>query len=111
MLRSIVFALCAAIGLAATASAQDAKLAKGAQVYADQKCAMCHSIGDKGNKKGPLDDVASKYSLEELRAWIVDAKGMTAKTNAPRKPLMNNYTLPKEDLDALVAYMASLKKK
>ena len=111
MLRSIVLALCAAIGLAATASAQDAKIAKGAQVYADQKCAMCHSIGDKGNKKGPLDGVASKYSVDELRAWIVDAKGMTAKTNAPRKPFMNNYTLPKEDLDALVAYLASLKKK
>ena len=111
MLRPIVFAVCAAVGLAATASAQDAKIAKGVQVYADQKCAMCHSIGDKGNKKGPLDDVASKYSLDELRAWIVDAKGMTAKTNAPRKPFMNNYTLPKEDLDALVAYMASLKKK
>ena len=111
MLRSIVFALCAAVGLAATASAQDAKIVKGAQVYADQKCAMCHSIGDKGNKKGPLDDVASKYTVDELRAWIVDAKGMTAKTNAPRKPFMNNYTLPKEDLDTLVAYMASLKKK
>jgi mono/diheme cytochrome c family protein len=111
MLRSIVFALGAAVGLAATASAQDAKIAKGAQVYADQKCAMCHSIGDKGNKKGPLDDVASKYSVDELRAWIVDAKGMTVKTNAPRKPFMNNYNRPKEDLDALVAYMASLKKK
>lgn len=111
MLRSIVFALCAAVGLAATASAQDAKIAKGAQVYADQKCAMCHSIGDKGNKKGPLDGIAGKYSQDELRAWIVDAKGMTAKTNAPRKPFMNNYSLPKEDLDALVAYMASLKKK
>jgi mono/diheme cytochrome c family protein len=111
MLRSIVFALCAAVGVAATASAQDAKIAKGEQVYAAQKCAMCHSIADKGNKKGPLDGVASKYSADELRAWIVDAKGMTAKTNAPRKPFMNNYALPKEDLDALVAYMASLKKK
>ena len=111
MFRSIVWALCAAVGLAATASAQDAKVAKGTQVYADQKCAMCHSIGDKGNKKGPLDGVASKYSADELRAWIVDAKGMTAKTSAPRKPFMNNYNLPKEDLDALVAYMATLKKK
>jgi mono/diheme cytochrome c family protein len=111
MFRSIIFAVCAAVGLAATASAQDAKIAKGAQVYADQKCAMCHSIGDTGNKKGPLDGVASKYTLDELRAWIVDAKGMTAKTNAPRKPFMNNYTLPKEDLDALVAYMAALRKK
>jgi hypothetical protein len=35
---------------------------------------------------------------------------MTAKTKAPRKPEMKNYTLPKEDLEALVAYMASLKK-
>jgi mono/diheme cytochrome c family protein len=111
MLRSIVIALCVAVGLAATASAQDAKIAKGVQVYADQKCAICHSIGDKGNKKGPLDDVASKYTLDELRAWIVDAKGMTVKTKAPRKPFMNNYTLPKDDLEALVAYMASLKKK
>ena len=111
MTRSMVFAFLGVVAFAAAASAQDAKIAKGIQVYADQKCAMCHSIGDKGNKKGPLDDVASKYSTEELRAWIVDAKGMTAKTKAPRKPLMNNYALPKEELDALVAYMASLKKK
>jgi len=111
MLRPIIFALCAAVGLAVTASAQDANTAKGAKVYADHKCAMCHSIGDAGNKKGPLDGVASKYTVDELRAWIVDAKGMTAKTNAARKPFMSNYTLPKEDLDALVAYMATLKKK
>ena len=110
MLRSMVLAVCAAIGLAASASAQDGKIAKGIQVYADQKCAMCHSVGDKGNKKGPLDEVGGKYALEELRAWIVDAKGMTVKTNAPRKPFMNNYNLPKDELDALVAYMASLKK-
>jgi mono/diheme cytochrome c family protein len=79
-------------------------------VYADQKCALCHSIGEKGNKKGPLDAVASKYSVDDLRAWIVDAKGMTAKTKAPRAPAMKNYALPKEDVDALVAYMATLKK-
>lgn len=37
---------------------------------------------------------------------------MTKKTTAERKPAMRAYpNLPKEDLDALVAYMASLKKK
>jgi hypothetical protein len=72
---------------------------------------MCHSIGDKGNKKGPLDEVGTTRTLDELRAWIVDAKGMTVKTKAPRKPEMKNYDLPKADLDALVAYMATLKKK
>ena len=98
---------------AASAGAQtaDAKIAKGMQLYADQKCALCHSIGDKGNKKGPLDDVGARLSLEELRQWVVDAKAMTAKTKAPRKPEMKNYVLPKDDVDAIVGYMATLKKK
>jgi mono/diheme cytochrome c family protein len=95
--------------MAAPAAAQDAKVAHGAKVYADQKCATCHSIGDKGNKKGPLDEVASKLTAEEIREWIVDAKGMTAKTKSTRKPLMRSYNLPKEDVDALVAYMMTLK--
>ena len=110
MIRTLSIAAFAAAFLATTAHAQDAKVTKGAQVYADQKCSICHSIGDKGNKKGPLDGVGAKYSADDLRAWIVDAKAMTAKTKAPRKPEMKNYALPKEDVDALVAYMASLKK-
>jgi hypothetical protein len=36
---------------------------------------------------------------------------MTAKTNAPRKPQMKTYTLPKDDVDALVAYLSPMKKK
>ncbi len=110
MLRSVIVGIIIGVGVAVTASAADDKVAKGEKVYADQKCAMCHSIGDKGNKKGPLDGVGTKLSAKELEQWVVDAKGMTVKTNAPRKPEMKNYTLPKEDLDALVAYMASLKK-
>ena len=98
------------LGMAANAVAQDAKVAQGEKVYADQKCALCHSIGDKGNKKGPLDGVASKLKADEIRGWIVDAKGMTAKTKAPRKPEMKAYTLPAADADALVAYLATLKK-
>jgi mono/diheme cytochrome c family protein len=110
MFRSVA-CLVVVLGWAGLAVAgDDAKVTKGTQVYADQKCALCHSIGEKGNKKGPLDGVASKYSVDDLRAWIVDAKGMTAKTKAPRAPAMKNYQLPKEDVDALVAYMATLKK-
>jgi mono/diheme cytochrome c family protein len=88
----------------------DAKL--GEKIYAEQKCQMCHSIGGKGNAKGPLDDVGSRLSADELRQWIVDAPGMTAKTKAARKPLMKSYpSLSKEQVDALVAYMQTLKKK
>jgi mono/diheme cytochrome c family protein len=91
-----------------TAAAQDA--VAGAKVFADQKCNLCHSIGGKGNAKGPLDDVGSKLSAADIRAWIEDATGMTAKTNATRKPAMKSYSLPKSDVDSLVAYLSSLKK-
>ncbi len=84
--------------------------APGAKVYADQKCSVCHSIAGKGNAKGPLDDVGSKLSAADIHAWLTDAVGQAAKTKAARKPAMKNYTLPKEDLDALVAYLGTLKK-
>jgi hypothetical protein len=35
---------------------------------------------------------------------------MTVRTKATRKPEMKVYTLPKEDVDALVVYLSSLKK-
>jgi mono/diheme cytochrome c family protein len=92
---------------AAVAAAQDA--AAGAKVYVDQKCSVCHSIAGKGNAKGPLDDVG-KMPADDIRAWITDAKAMTEKTKAPRKPVMKQYSLPKGDVDALVAYLQTLKK-
>ena len=107
----LAIGLAALLGVTAAAAADDEKVAKGEELYASQKCGLCHSIGDKGNKKGPLDGVGSKLTADQLHQWIVDAKGMTAKTGAPRKPEMKNYPLPKDDVDALVAYMASLKKK
>jgi mono/diheme cytochrome c family protein len=110
MIRS---AICLALlGFASTVSAapQDAR-ADGEKVFAAQKCSLCHSIAGKGNGKGPLDDVGSKLSDGDIRAWITDAKGMTEKTKAARKPAMKSYTLPKEDVDALGAYLSALKKK
>ena len=92
-----------------SAAAQD-PVARGATVYAAQKCSVCHSIAGKGNAKGSLDGVGTKLSADDIRAWIVDAVGQTAKTKAARKPAMKNYALPKEDVDALVAYLSTLKK-
>src|SRR5262249_60622137 len=97
------------LGAGGVARAQDS--AAGAKVFADQKCSLCHSIAGKGNTKGPLDEVGSKDSPADIRAWIEDAPGMTAKTGATRKPPMKAYSLPKDDVDALVAYLSGLKKK
>jgi len=108
-MRSTMLALAMCVGVAATAAAQDVK-AKGEQLFVDQKCTLCHSIGEKGNKKGPLDGVAIKASAAEIREWISDSKGMIAKMKPTRKPEMKAYSLPKDDVDALVAYLTSLKK-
>jgi mono/diheme cytochrome c family protein len=99
--------------MASVSSAQDAKQAEaGMKVYADQKCSVCHSIAGKGNPKGPLDDVGSRLSADEIRQWIVTPADMSKKAKAERKPPMRAYpNLPKADLDALVAYLLSLKKK
>jgi mono/diheme cytochrome c family protein len=84
---------------------------KGAAVYAAQKCATCHALDGKGLAKGPLDGIGSKLKADEIREWIVNPAEMSKKHNATRKPPMRAYpNLPKEDLDALVAFLASKKK-
>jgi mono/diheme cytochrome c family protein len=110
MFRRMFCVMVLGLGLAAPARAQDAK-ASGEKVYADQKCSICHSIAGKGNAKGPLDEVGSKLTTDEIRAWLTDAKAMTTKTKAARKPEMKAYTLPKEDVDTLVAYLTAMKRK
>lgn len=98
--------------LLAASSSVFAQHERGMKVYAEQKCTSCHSIDGKGNKNGALDSVGNKLSADEIRMWITNPAEMTKKTKAERKPPMRAYpSLPKEDLDALVAYMVSLKKK
>jgi mono/diheme cytochrome c family protein len=104
------------LGMGAGASAQDSGLvAKGKKVYdaASPKCKMCHAIGGEGNAKGSLDGVGSKVKADEIKAWLRTPKEMSAKAKAERKPPMPAYTKEKlsdEDLDALAAYLLSLKK-
>jgi mono/diheme cytochrome c family protein len=113
MTRLTIFAVCVVAMTAARASAQDkAQIERGIKVYAGQKCGVCHSIAGKGNVKGPLDDVGSRLTADAVREWMVNPAEATKKANATRKPLMPAYPkLSKEDLDAIVAYMLSLKKK
>lgn len=101
------------LAVAGTASAQDAAtVEKGKQVYAAQKCQVCHSVAGAGNRKGALDDVGARLKADDIRQWIVAAPEMTAKAKAERKPAMKAYpNLPKDELDALVTYLASLKTK
>lgn len=114
MVRLITgFGVVALLSVSIPAQAQSKELiAKGEAVYTANKCSLCHSIAGKGQAKGPLDDVGGKLKAEDIREWIVDPAKMAKEHKATRKPAMKAYSnLPKEDLEALVAYMSSLKKK
>jgi mono/diheme cytochrome c family protein len=99
-----------AFAMATPAAAQDAAK-KGQEVYAAQKCQTCHAIAGKGNKMNPLDGVGAKLSADDVKQWITHPTEAAAKAKSTKKPLMpNKYgSLPAADLDALVAYMQSLK--
>jgi mono/diheme cytochrome c family protein len=104
-----VFALVSSTGIA---TAQDAaQVKRGEEVYAAQKCSVCHGIAGKGSKANPLDGVGAKLSADDIRAWIVTPTEATAKAKSTKKPPMpaKYGSLPAGDLDALVAYMQSLK--
>lgn len=109
-MKRIVMTAVVMLALAAgTAAAQDAKVKKGMQVFATQKCSQCHSIAGKGNAKGKMDDIGGKLTPEEIREWIVDPVGMAAKNKKDRKPPMKKKAVSAEEVDALVVYLSTLK--
>lgn len=112
MIRVALIAVMSGL-FAVSLSAQDAaKAAHGQEVFAAQKCSICHSVGGVGNTKGPMDGVGTKLSADEIRQWIVSAPAMAAKTKSERKPAMKAFTnIASNDLDDLVAYLQTLKKK
>ena len=109
--RTFVTVALTFVGIAASlpATAQDAK--RGQEVYTAQKCAVCHSVAGKGGKASALDGVGGKLSADDIKQWITHPKEAAAKANSTKKPPMpaKYGTLPAADVDALVAYMASLK--
>jgi mono/diheme cytochrome c family protein len=85
---------------------------KGMKTFTAQKCSMCHSVAGKGNPKGPLDEAVATLTADDVRKWLTTPVEMASAAKAERKPAMKSFaTLPKDDLDALVAYVLSLKKK
>ena len=106
-----VLALALTVAAPSAAAAQDASVKHGMEVYAAQKCSVCHQIAGKGNKQNPLDGVGKKLTADEIRQWIVNPAEMSAKVKSTKKPPMpaKYGKLPAADLDALVAYMQSLK--
>ena len=99
----IVMSLIIFIG-AAIALSPDAALDHGKEVYAMQKCALCHSISGVGGKKLALDVVGSKLKADDIKKWIRTPKAMKSDTTMKAYP-----NLPEKDLDDLTTYLLTLK--
>lgn len=110
LVLSVVAAAMSAASLAAQAPSAE-KIKAGLKVYTDQKCATCHSVAGVGSKMSPLDGVGTKLTAADLKMWMTDPDTMAAKLAVKPKIKMKKYALPEADLDALVAYLGSLKKK
>lgn len=84
--------------------------AKGQQLFAAQKCSICHAVAGKGNAKHPLDGAGVRLDAATVTLWLTDPKAAEAKTGKTAKPAMKSFaSLPAADIDALVAYVLSLK--
>jgi mono/diheme cytochrome c family protein len=100
--------------LGATAQAASSQAAgdpvKGAKVYAAQPCKTCHQIKGVGGKlAGDLTAIGAKRDAAWLKNYLVKPTVLDPKN--PPKIKMTPTTAKGQDLEDLVAYLASLKGK
>ena len=88
-----------------------AQVEAGRRLYVAEKCSVCHLVAGKGNKRFPLDGVGQRLTAVELRRWFTHTLEMEARL--PKQPAIRmssrKYKLSDAELDALVAYLQSLK--
>lgn len=108
MRQHVTAALLTLTLMLATSLAASAADDAGHALY-EKKCKVCHSIGGEGgklaDKGGPLDEAASKHDAEWLHAYLANPKSKMPDAKMP------NLKLAPSDIDALVAYLESVKKK
>ncbi len=77
---------------------------QGKAVYDETGCATCHAVGGVGGKIGPkLDGVGKKYDEAKLREILLKPTILNSNTT------MLPFEGSEEDLEALVAYLKTLK--
>ncbi|MFA0751210.1 MAG: hypothetical protein SLRJCFUN_001613 [Candidatus Fervidibacter sp.] len=77
---------------------------RGKRVYDETGCATCHAIGGIGGTIGPkLDGIGRKYDEAKLRTILLKPTTLNPNTVMPA------FEGSEEDLEALVAYLKSLR--
>lgn len=88
----------------------DARVADGKRLFEALGCMRCHAVAGVGSPRSPLDDVATRRDAAALRDWIVADAGIRNQLSARALASKEDYAqLPAEQIDALVAYLQSLR--
>jgi len=79
---------------------------KGKEIFAAQKCSLCHTVGASGGKLGPdLSAVGTRRNAEWLKVYLPKPQTFDPKNKMP--PVQAKG----QDLSDLIAYLTSLKGK
>jgi cytochrome c oxidase subunit 2 len=92
--------------VAGTIAAQDgdALRARGKQLFVDQGCYGCHTIGKFGTPIAPdLSHAGSKYTVGALTRWLEDPSAQKPTAHMPK------IGMSPAESEALAAYLGSLK--
>ena len=101
---ALVITARATVNSASTAAPGDP--VRGKQVFTTQKCALCHTVGKSGGKLGPdLTLVGTRRSAAWLLKYLPNPQALDPKIKMPPVAAKG------QDLDDLVAYLVSLKRK
>jgi mono/diheme cytochrome c family protein len=113
MRHGLLVGVAVLVGAGAWLRAQDPRqIEAGRRIYDSEGCAKCHMIAGRGNRLAPLDGVGSRLSADEIRRWLTHTAQMEdALPKAPAiKMSIRKYDFNDADLNAVVAYLLSLKK-
>jgi mono/diheme cytochrome c family protein len=72
----------------------------GKELFAKDSCSACHSVAGEGNTSFPLDGIGSRMTATELKKQIVSPASGSS---------MPPTVAPDDEIDALVAYLVTLK--
>ena len=88
----------------AAAQDREAPEGRGERTFKSQGCYGCHLVGKFGTPIGPdLSHVGAKYPLAYLARWLDDPQTVRPTAHMPK------LELSREEIQALAAYLASLK--
>ena len=85
------------------------RLKLGIGIYAQQGCAMCHSIQGQGNPRYPLDGVGNNLSIEEIHNWVIGDESIKDQLSMNSYKLKQlNRELTDDELQLLVYYLQNV---